>query len=154
MIYVKPSHWAIVDTDDYSKVAQYNWYLHRKKNGAYARAAWKKNGKMEHIFLHRLVLGVSQEVDHKDRNGLNCQKNNLRLATTSQNAANRNKVSGKSSQYKGVGFLPKRKAWFARVKHEGVQIYLGQFKSEKEAAEKYNQRAREIFGEFACLNQI
>src|SRR5208282_6916814 len=47
--------------------------------------------KQKTIRMHRLLLGArpGQQVDHGDGNGLNNRRNNIRIATRSQNGANR-----------------------------------------------------------------
>jgi hypothetical protein len=91
--------------------------------------------------------------DHRDRNPANNQKYNLRIATVSQNAANRCKQTryfGVSSRFKGVCWNKETKKWTARCKG----IHLGCFKDEKEAAKAYNNKAIELYGEFAYLNKL
>jgi hypothetical protein len=94
-------------------------------------------------------------VDHKDRNGLNNQKENLRICDYSKNAQNskRNPIYG-SSNYKGVYLYKRTNKYRANIKLKGKRIYLGYFDSDKEAALAYNKKAIELFGEYACLNII
>jgi hypothetical protein len=44
--------------------------------------------------------------------------------------------------------------WASRIAYEGKRIYLGYYDDETEAAEAYNMKALELFGEFANLNKI
>lgn len=96
---------------------------------------------------------VPEMVDHEDQNKMNDNIKNLRPATRTQNAYNRNSCKGSSSQYKGVK-LKYGKYWEAHIKSNGVAFYLGRFKSEIEAAIAYNQKAILLHGEFANLNTI
>lgn len=123
----------------------------------YAARHIRKNNKRTIVFMHRAILKPQKgkEVDHKDGDGLNNQKNNLRLATKSQNNQNQKRPHKNStSKYKGVSWDKNHKKWLSQIKINYQNIYLGLFDCEIEAANKYNQKARELFGEFACLNSF
>jgi hypothetical protein len=84
------------------------------------------------VYMHRQVLGFPcGDVDHKDRNGLNNQRHNLRLATKSQNAQNRTRTPG-ASGYRGVYLVGSR--FIARVRLDGVLHNLGRYDTAEEAA--------------------
>ena len=112
------------------------------------------------IYMHHEVLGVRHwtMVDHRNRNGLDNQKRNLRRCTKAQNARNGFRViHGKTSRYKGVCSSNGRvicigKPWRATITKNGRQIYLGWYASQKEAARAYDKAARKHFGEFAATN--
>lgn len=104
--------------------------------------------------MHRLILGVTNpkiKIDHRDGNGLNNQRHNLREATQAQNLANSRPRSG-SSRFKGVTFRSPDK-WIAQISKDGKHTYLGIFRDEFDAATAYNFAAIEMFGEFARLNR-
>lgn len=66
------------------------WYIakNEKHNSRTDYVVHDKYGK-----LHRYLLGVTDSkilVDHIDRNGLNCQRKNLRLVDCSTNKRNSN----------------------------------------------------------------
>lgn len=145
---------ALVDDEDYERVIQHKW--HSDKNASslglyYAKT--KIDGRT--VRLHQFVLGI-KSVDHKNGNGLDNQKSNLRPATQSQNKANQRKQIGTSSIHKGVCFLKKYKkpSWVAGIKVNGCRIYLGTYSSENDAAISYNHAAKAFFGDFARLNTI
>jgi hypothetical protein len=91
-------------------------------------------------------------VDHKDNNGLNNQKQNLRICTYSENGANQRKTRGASSKYKGVHWDKGRSKWRSEINVAGCRISLGRVSSEEEAGEAYDKAAYRAFGSFAKLN--
>lgn len=130
------------------------------------RYARRRRGTPVYRYVMRQVLGHKiprgMVVDHIDRNPLNNRRDNLRLCTPQQNAANRS-VSGRgSSKYKGVTKVPSGR-WKAALsvtvwsrkghrKYKKATINLGLFDTEEEAARAYDATAVEWFGEYACIN--
>jgi len=90
-------------------------------------------------------------VDHIDHNGLNNRRSNLRLCTLAQN--NRNMVSRTgSSKYKGVCWHGGTKKWNAKIRLNRKCYHIGLFTDEIAAAKAYDKKAKELHGQFACLN--
>ena len=152
---------TIVDDEDYDFLMQWKWRAlkaKRKKTTQvwYAyRTTSRPNRKS--VYMHREVMirsGIEnpQQCDHEDSNGLNNQRKNLRHATASQNRWNMRKRTGCSSQFKGVYWHKKTKAWMARIAQFGKYHYLGLFNNESDAAKAYNDAALRLFGDFANLN--
>jgi hypothetical protein len=105
--------------------------------------------------MHRLILGAQNGdlVDHKDRNGLNNRRNNLRLCTSSQNSMNViRKYKGKTSVFRGVHFHKAANKWIAKVYAGRVAHHLGSFVNEVDAAIAYDHAAKRLHGEFALVN--
>lgn len=147
--------YAIVDDEDYPVLSRFKWTIQDgdKDQTVYARTKMGINT----ILIHHLVMGTGAMIDHKNRIGLDNTKKNLRIATQSENQANavkRRSMNGKktSSKYKGVCWHKQRNKWSVNIGKNGKQIYLGLFESEEEAAKAYDEKARELFGEFARLN--
>ena len=96
------------------------------------------------------------EVDHIDHNGLNNQKENLRICNRSQNSANR--IPSGKSKYLGVTPLIRHyrnKVYYyfaSEIRINKKSIYLGHFKNEIEAALAYDKAAKDLHGEYANLN--
>ena len=94
-------------------------------------------------------------VDHIDRNKLNNCINNLRWATNQENQMNSTKTKNKkTSKYKGFSWFKACNKWKAQIKLNGKSFHLGYFDNEKDAARAYNNKALELFCEFANLNEI
>jgi hypothetical protein len=143
---------ALVDPADHELVAQYQWYAHVTRDGrVYARTG--PGG--PRIYMHRLIAGTPDgfETDHRDGNGLDNRRSNLRTATPSQNRANGPKRRGaKTSRYRGVHWARRSRRWIAVIKVRGTVRYLGAFTDEVTAARAYDTAARDAFGAFARPN--
>lgn len=149
--------YAIVDPEDYERLAQHKWHASSERRTFYAsRAVRGKDGKYHHLGMHREVLPVAQGlfVDHINHNGWDNRKANLRLATRTQNVRNSVKRTreGWVSQYKGIAWRSKSQLWEALICVNYDHIFLGSFRTEIEAARAYDRAALRYHGEFASLN--
>lgn len=108
----------------------------------------------EYFKLHRVVLQNETEMlcDHKNGNGLDNRRDNLRLATDRQNSQNMRKARNKTSQFKGVCWDKQRNKWESKIRVDGIRQRLGFFSDEVEAACAYDTAAIKHFKEFAWLN--
>jgi len=140
---------AIVDAEDYEWLSKYKWHAVKTGDKYYAYRSRNKRS----LSMHRMIMNEPKGmiVDHKDGNGLNNRRSNLRVCTTSQNHQNRRRTFG-SSRYKGVHWDKKSNKWAAAITDKGKYKFLGHFDDEVEAAKAYDKKASELFGEFAYLN--
>jgi hypothetical protein len=152
---------ALVDLDDYPKVAGRKWHLHPK---GYARHSFRvpnaPRNSVAFVMMHQLILGVGpgQLVDHENRCRTDNRRENLRLATHADNSRNRSTggATGKSG-YRGV--TKSKSRWVAKIrggeKGSGgrrAQVHLGSFDTSKAAADAYDRAALRYFGPFCVLN--
>lgn len=145
---------ALVDDEDLGPLSAFNWFAHKRHGRYYAsRNITVSCNKQRAIHMHRLIAGAKpgQDVDHINGNGLDNRKENLRLATRTENNRNRRKWGAKS-KFKGV---QKRSpnSWRARIQVDGKRLHLGFYTTELRAALAYNNAAIKHFGKFANLNK-
>lgn len=143
---------ALVDDEDYANLSNFKWAAQRGKYTFYAR---RHVGQRKYVFMHRMIIpfGPGIKIDHKDGNGLNNRRHNLRRATHSQNLCGfRGGRINKTSKYRGVSFRRDTKKWRAVIYLDNKMFCLGSFESEFSAALAYDKRCRELFGSFASPN--
>ena len=145
---------TVIDQADLPFVLGRSWYLKSERS----RYAATKQTCAPSILLHRHLLGVSGRalVDHINGDSLDNRRSNLRLSTTSLNAANKT-MPRHSSMFKGVCFdaRPKRQSpWKAQIRVSGRLRLLGFFRTQEDAALAYDLAAIRFFGERAKTNII
>jgi len=136
---------CFVNTEDYAVVEKYRWRAAKSE-----RVFCAVSGSSRRVYMHRLLLPDAEEVDHRDGNGLNNRRRNLRSATHVQNTRNTRAHIGRSSKYKGVHRRSGR--WCVQIMVNGVTRRVGMFDSEIIAARAYDAQATKLHGEFARLN--
>ena len=145
--------YAIVDDIDYERVSALKWYVNQSGRDK----TWYAITNTGRFRMHRFILCLTDpkiEVDHIDGDGLNNTRNNLRIATRTQNLANQQKRENTSSKFKGVSLDRRRNKWQSNIRMNGKRKWLGQFNNELDAAKCYNVAAIEFFGDFAKLNPV
>lgn len=150
---------AIVDDEDYERVAAHRWHAMRcKGKWFYAmRRGSRPRGEPRNVFLHWVIAGrppKGMAIDHIDGDGLNNTRANLRFCTPGQNTWNTRAHKDSTSKYKGVCRPTGRRKWHANICIGGKNLFLGAFDQEEDAARAYNGAARAAFGEFARLNPV
>lgn len=145
---------AIVDDEDYDYLMRWKWRLLKGNNTYYAITSIYRKHKRTTESMHRMILKPKDGrwVDHKDRNGLNNTRLNIRTCSKSQNGQNKIPAKNARSKYKGVVWHERLKKWKAHIYLNRRDIYLGVYVNEQDAAKAYDTKAKELFGEFARLN--
>lgn len=147
---------AMIDDQDFERVSQLKWHARETKWTTYAQAHIRRAGIDTTVQLHRFILSITDpkiQIDHKNHEGLDCQRDNLRIATASQNSANARKAPGTISRFKGVTWHKPTSKWAAQIIHNRQHRWLGVFHSEEDAAKAYWKAAKKEFGEFACISE-
>ncbi len=136
-----------MDAADYPALSRHKWHATGRKAPYAARTEGRKN-----IMMHREIMRPPEGmiVDHRNGNGLDNRRANLRICTQEQNMQNSRGRAVRKSRFKGV--FPRRGRWEAKVTHHGYTRYLGLFDNEVEAAKARDRKALEVFGASAWLN--
>lgn len=144
---------ALVDAEDWGLVFEFRWHAFLIHRSWYA-AAGNIKGHPKRQYLHRLIMGnpAGLEVDHINGDGLDCRRENLRVARHGQNLANQRLSNANTSGYAGVTWDACKGVWVAQTKHQGKNVYLGSFKSKEEAARARDAGMHALHGEYARLN--
>lgn len=147
----KKYQYAIIDPEDYKKISKYPWQLFETVCKTHY-AACLDNGRVIH--MHRTIMNAPKGkiVDHKNRQGLDNTRKNLRFATRSQNSCNRIRPQTGTSKYRGVHYAKREQKWHAAICFNSKRKHLGYFDNEIDAARAYDAAAKELHGEFAVLN--
>jgi len=144
---------ALVDDSDFEYLNQWKWHVYKSRRTFYAaRQTRLDSGKQRKLGMHQVIMGKSPNgfvTDHKDGNGLNNQRDNLRIVTHRQNAQNQHHRY-KTSQYPGVSRDKLQNRWQVRVLINGKKKHLGYSKDEAMAFELY-KKAVENLGENILL---
>ena len=144
---------AVIDAVDAHLVRGSNWSAVTRGRTVYAvrRLPQNAQGKRREIGLHRQILDdpSDQFVDHRDNNGLNNRRENLRAATAKQNCHNQQLRVNNTSGFKGVSQSGSK--WRVHLGVNGKKVHLGYFLTIEEAHHAYVTAAKELHGEFFQL---
>jgi len=140
----------LVDEEDFSFLSQYNWSVTEMEY------VWTKINGIT-TYMHRLIMNCPENltVDHINHNPLDNRKSELRICTYSQNNYNRKCGSKNSaSKYKGVRKSSLENKWQSEVVFEGKTYLVGGFYTQEYSALMYDEKAKELQGVYAYLNNI
>jgi hypothetical protein len=136
------------DKEDYDKIKDYSWWY----DGRYVIAHTLKNDKYttDIIRMHRVVMDIDDRedinVDHKNLIRYDCRKCNLRRATDSENAMNKDYSYMSTTGVTGV--TKYKDKWRASIKIKKKTINLGTFDSFDKAVIARRKAEDKLFGEF------
>lgn len=155
LIYLTNGESVVVDKENYEYLNQFKWYPFKTQKWKYAIRTARVDGKDTTVFMHREIMGVNDSkvyVDHKDHNGLNNTKKNLRISDNRKNQYNVGKKTNSKQKYKNIRQLSKTR-WqvrFRTPKGHRLELVVG---NEKRAVELYNELALKYHGEYAYLQE-
>lgn len=140
---------AVISVEDVSLVGEWLWYSQLDGNTVYAVRNDRSGCKPKTVYMHRLIMDEpAGEVDHRDGDGLNNRRMNLRIATGSQNRQNSRLSKRNTSGFKGVSYFERRGKWQAHIGIKGRTKFLGLFDSPEDAHVAYCKASAELHGNF------
>lgn len=151
LIHLNRGYAVRVSEQDYDDLARHRWSAQIDRTGTvYARRNEKRDGRWVKVYMHRAITRCPRGllVDHRDGDGLNNTRRNLRIATRSDNSCNI--IRPNAAEFRGVERHGRK--FRARITVGGVREELGVFDTPHDAARAYDARAYELYGEFAWLN--
>ncbi len=124
---------TIVDDEDFEVLNAFKWFAHKRRGKYYVG---RNGGKYPHrvmLHMHRIIMDCPKEmqIDHKNGNGLDNRKENLRICTNAENQQNKRKNKTAISGYKGIRWHKRDHRWQARIKVNGKSKHLGYFTSKR-----------------------
>jgi hypothetical protein len=147
---------ALVDAEDYEWLNQWKWSTYKHRNTFYAARNIYGQGQKIKIKMHRLVLGLKEGdgniCDHRNRNGIDNRRGNLRIVTIGLNNYNCKQYVSNTSGYRGVSWRKGINKWSVRIDKEGITKFCGCYRNLEQAALEYDKAAILLYGENAILN--
>jgi len=139
---------ALVDAEDYERLMKYNWQT------MYDDGRWRAcRPSNKTIYMAHEIMGSPRgaELMYKNHDGLDCRKANLQIASHSEVIQHKRLSKNKTSKYKGVSWYKQGK-WRSQINKDGKIYFLGYFDDEEDAAQRYDEKALELYGDTAYLN--
>ena len=142
---------CMIDTEDAQRIKEFSscWFYHKDRE--YVFTTKKINNKQCTIELHRLINNTPEglHTDHIDHDKLNNRKSNLRSVTAEQNMRNM-KTNKEHLKYKGV-YENADGSFRACIQGKTSG---SNYATAEDGARAYNIEAKELFGEYACINNV
>lgn len=154
------SLWTIIDLEDLERVINYpyTWYAKLNKSigkyYVYASEYQPKTKRCKPIFLHQFIMKANGKiVDHKNNDGLDNRKSNLRMATDKNNSTNRrSRNKNNSSGYRNVSWSESYGKWIVQMQVNKKNTILGKFDDVHEAGKFAEEMRQKYYGEYAGKN--
>lgn len=141
----------LIDKNDFDNVSKHIWSY----DGNYVSTIYKRGKRKIHLRLHVFIMfgyehqPSGTEVDHINRNKLDCRKENLRIANRLNNTRNSSIRKNNKSGITGVFVPPNRKYWESRITINKKVINLGTYNDFLDAVKARLKAEKKYFGEFA-----
>lgn len=146
------------DLEDYDKIKDYCWYIHKNSNNKNLLYVEAKDINSDRIVkLHRLIMDVSDKnikVDHINHKGYDNRKNNLRKTTNQQNCMNHLIHSNNTSGESGISYRKDLNKWRARIWYKGMCYNLGSFLNFEDAVKARKEAEIKYFGEYRIKDDV
>lgn len=155
--YTYDNNYFYFDKEDYIKIKDYNWF--KNDQGYFLARICSKEGEWKTIRLHRVVMDENRkeiEVDHihGKESRFDNRKNNLRLATHSQNNINKGNQKNNTSGVRGVNFDKNTQKWRARITKNKINYELGYYNTLEDATKARKEAEEKYFGEWSYDNSV
>jgi hypothetical protein len=121
-------------------------FLRLKTKDGYTQVVNTKGQVLARLLLN--LVDIAAKADHMNGNSLDCRKDNLRVATNSQNGHNRKCHTKKDNMPAGVEKLAENR-FRARIKHNHIIYKSSTVLTVEEAEGWYIKKSIELFGEYA-----
>ena len=141
------------DIEDFDKIKDYKWSINQNKWGNYVHARIDKKW----TYLHRYLLNVKNrknQVDHIDRNRLNNQKSNLRMADNQKNAYNQKIKKNNKTGVSGVVWSKRDQGYYVGIRTPNGRIYGGFYKNFHDAVVKRLTLEKKYHEEFSSQKHL
>jgi hypothetical protein len=138
--------YAIVDDEDFADLSKRKWCAAKHGNTYYAES-W--DGALHrNVSMHRLIMSPPHDkvIDHKNRDGLDNRRSNLRICTQRENMYNRAPTVNIRFDMTGK----RRRRWLVRIRH-GRRAFTKYCMTREEAVVVRNAQMKAMRGEFAVV---
>lgn len=141
---------AIIDAADVPLVIGPCWLAEVSGKTVYAARTEQRSGIKRRIYMHHVICPppAGMEVDHRDCNGMNNRRSNLRPATRQQNVCNQMVRRDNLAGVRGVTFFKPAQKWRSQISFNGKRRFLGYFDTIDGAKEAYARASAELHGDF------
>ena len=116
----KKYHIGQIDKDFLDRFTERTWSAMKRGNNFYMLSGKTRNFPLNQLF-HRLVLAEVDMVDHRNGNGLDNRKKNLRDGSGGVNENNRTMQDNNTSGTNGVSFDKTGQGWLAQWRENGAR---------------------------------
>jgi len=150
---------ALVDDIDYESLKCFRWCAAKGRCCYYAvRSIKTSDSKWLTTRMHRVILNAPYgiEVDHRNGNGLDNRRCNLRLCTRTENGRHQRLLSANKTGFKGVSKTRQnlKKPFYVSIKVNLRSINLGYYRTSGAAARAYDIAAIKYHDRFALTNKM